>query len=49
LRGNDGRTLKCRSGERSWAAKEMSMATQVAEKGPLGLENPMGTDRLEFV
>jgi 4-hydroxyphenylpyruvate dioxygenase len=27
----------------------MSMATQVAEKGPLGLENPMGTDGFEFV
>ena len=25
------------------------MATQVAEKGPLGLENPMGTDGFEFV
>src|SRR5688500_2079970 len=26
-----------------------AMATQVAEKGPLGLENPMGTDGFEFV
>ena len=25
------------------------MATQVAEKGPLGFENPMGTDGFEFV
>ena len=25
------------------------MATAVAEKGPLGLENPMGTDGFEFV
>ena len=25
------------------------MATLVAEKGPLGLENPMGTDGFEFV
>ena len=25
------------------------MATQLAEKGPLGLENPMGTDGFEFV
>jgi len=25
------------------------MATQAAEKGPLGLENPMGTDGFEFV
>jgi 4-hydroxyphenylpyruvate dioxygenase len=25
------------------------MATQVAEKGPLGLDNPMGTDGFEFV
>ena len=25
------------------------MATQVVEKGPLGLENPMGTDGFEFV
>ena len=25
------------------------MATQVAEKGPLGLENPMGTRGFEFV
>jgi 4-hydroxyphenylpyruvate dioxygenase len=33
----------------SWAAKENPMATQVAEKGPLGLENPMGTDGFEFV
>jgi 4-hydroxyphenylpyruvate dioxygenase len=33
----------------SWAAKEISMATQVVEKGPLGLENPMGTDGFEFV
>jgi 4-hydroxyphenylpyruvate dioxygenase len=27
----------------------MAMATAVAEKGPLGLENPMGTDGFEFV
>jgi 4-hydroxyphenylpyruvate dioxygenase len=27
----------------------MTMATAVAEKGPLGLENPMGTDGFEFV
>src|SRR4029453_2319294 len=26
-----------------------AMATQVAEKGPLGFENPMGTDGFEFV
>ena len=25
------------------------MATQVAEKSPLGLDNPMGTDGFEFV
>ncbi len=25
------------------------MATAVAEKGPLGLDNPMGTDGFEFV
>src|SRR3954467_10090557 len=25
------------------------MATAVAEKGPLGLENPMGTDGFEFI
>jgi 4-hydroxyphenylpyruvate dioxygenase len=29
--------------------KERKMATQLAEKGPLGLENPMGTDGFEFV
>src|SRR5438270_13585631 len=28
---------------------DSGMATQVAEKGPLGLENPMGTDGFEFV
>jgi 4-hydroxyphenylpyruvate dioxygenase len=45
--------LKCDLGQRSWAAKEIEMASQVAEKstpkGPLGLENPMGTDGFEFV
>jgi 4-hydroxyphenylpyruvate dioxygenase len=25
-----------------------AMATAVAEKGPMGLENPMGTDGFEF-
>src|SRR5947209_18907761 len=28
---------------------DVFMATQVAEKGPLGLDNPMGTDGFEFV
>ena len=30
-------------------AKETEMATQVAEKTVLGLDNPMGTDGFEFV
>src|SRR5947208_946486 len=42
--------LKCRSCRSSWAAKESSMATQVADQTSiLGLDNPMGTDGFEFV
>jgi 4-hydroxyphenylpyruvate dioxygenase len=49
FRGNDVLALKCPPSKRSWAAKEIFMATQVAEKGPLGIDNPMGTDGFEFV
>jgi 4-hydroxyphenylpyruvate dioxygenase len=43
--------LKCPDIERNWAAKEIEMATATpaVELGPLGLENPMGTDGFEFV
>jgi 4-hydroxyphenylpyruvate dioxygenase len=44
-----GLVLQWTGGGSSWAAKEIKMATQVAEQGPLGLENPMGTDGFEFV
>jgi 4-hydroxyphenylpyruvate dioxygenase len=36
--------------EAQWCRqRRLVMATAVAEKGPLGLENPMGTDGFEFV
>src|SRR5215210_9345049 len=42
--------LHCAPSRSSGAAKEIAdMATATLDAGPLGLENPMGTDGFEFV
>src|SRR4029079_19624678 len=42
--------LQCGDAKRRGAPKEKDMATATSvELGPLGLENPMGTDGFEFV